>query len=94
VSSYERGSRLEELVDLTKELTEEFPEFPAGSVMRCVARVVWHERRLGTREDQLADRSAAEARRLLTERRTGAGHPAVRHVHAGHHARAHAALSA
>ncbi|HET7430160.1 MAG TPA: hypothetical protein VFJ89_01530 [Nocardioides sp.] len=40
MSSQERGPRLEDLVDLTVRLTTDFPEIPAGSVMRCVARVV------------------------------------------------------
>jgi hypothetical protein len=78
MSTYERGSRLEELVDLSVQLAEEFPEFPAGSVMRCVARVVWQQRRLGTRDDLLADRSAEEARRLLADRL--AGHPSRLHT--------------
>lgn len=81
MSSYERASRLEELVDLSVQLAEEFPEFPAGSVMRCVARVVWQQRRLGTGDELLADRSAQEARRLLAERL--AGHPSrLRSSHA------------
>jgi hypothetical protein len=82
MSSYERGTRLEELVDLTVRLTTEFPEYPAGSVMRCVARVVWQQRRLGTPDVLLATRSEVVARRLLTERLTGVPAPATRAAHA------------
>jgi hypothetical protein len=82
MSSYERGQRLEELVDLTVRLTMEFPEFPAGSVMRCVARVVWQQRRLGVPDGLLAGLSEELARQVLTERLTGRLFSAARHPQA------------
>jgi len=34
----------DELMSLTLRMVGEYPEFPAGSVMRCVARAVRHAR--------------------------------------------------
>lgn len=56
------------LLDLTVRLSREFPELPAGSVMRCVARVVRSERRHGVPEASLASTSEARARSVLRRR--------------------------
>lgn len=71
-----------QLLEVTVRLAEEFPDLPAGSVMRCVARVVWQQRRLGTPDVLLTSRSEDVARRLLTERLTGVPAPATRAAHA------------
>jgi hypothetical protein len=58
------------LLELTVRLTEEFPDLPAGSVMRCVARVVRSERRHGVPEDLLPSRTEVAARSVLRRRST------------------------
>lgn len=59
-----------QLLEVTVRLAEEFPDLPAGSVMRCVARVVRSERRHGVPEDLLPARAEATARSVLRRRRT------------------------
>jgi len=59
-----------QLLELTVRLTQEFPELPAGSVMRCVARVARSERRHGVPEDVLPARTEATARSVLRRRCT------------------------
>jgi hypothetical protein len=59
-----------QLLDLTVRLAEEFPDLPAGSVMRCVARVVRSERRHGVPEGVLPARTEATARLVLRRRCT------------------------
>jgi hypothetical protein len=56
------------LLDVTVRLTAEFPELPAGSVMRCLARVARTERCRGVPEHLLATRSEARARSVLRRR--------------------------
>ncbi len=60
--------RQAQLLELTVRLAEEFPDLPAGSVMRCVARVVRSERRHGVAEDLLPARAGAAARSVLRRR--------------------------
>jgi hypothetical protein len=67
-STYARTVRLEELVELSLRLASEFPEYPPGSVMRCVARVAWSQRRVVGLGDPLAVRCEVVARRLLSAR--------------------------
>jgi hypothetical protein len=57
-----------QLLELTVRLTAEFPDLPAGSVMRCVARVVRSERRHGVAEDLLPARTEIAARGVLRRR--------------------------
>jgi len=57
-----------QLLELTVRLTEEFPDLPAGSVMRCVARVVRSERRHGVPDDVLPARAEARVRGMLRRR--------------------------
>ena len=59
----------DELMSLTIRLVEEYPEMPAGSVMRCVARAVRRTVVAGTPGDQVPA-EAERAARLALERRT------------------------
>ena len=69
MSLAEIRDRQAQLLELTVRLAEEFPDLPAGSVMRCVARVVRSECRHGVAEDVLAARAEATARSVLRRRR-------------------------
>jgi hypothetical protein len=60
----------DDLFVLTIRLTEEYPEIPAGSVMRCVARVL--------RQARLAGRPARDAERGDGADLTVGPHPAFR----------------
>lgn len=67
----------DELLGVTVRLIEEFPEVPAGSVMRLVGRVVRSARWTGVPQDLLAEESERTSRILLTRRSLGAADLAI-----------------
>jgi hypothetical protein len=58
----------DDLFVLTIRLTEEYPEIPAGSVMRCVARVLRQARLAGVPPEMLSAETARTSRLVLTRR--------------------------
>jgi hypothetical protein len=58
----------DDLVDLMVRMTEEYPELPAGSVMRCVARAVLRARMTGTPHEHVGVEAERTARLVLAER--------------------------
>jgi hypothetical protein len=59
----------DELMSLTMRMVGEYPELPAGSVMRCVARAVLRATMAGTPQPLVAG-EAEHAARLALARRT------------------------
>jgi hypothetical protein len=57
-----------ELMSLTVRMVGEYPQFPAGSVMRCVSRAVRHAVVSGTPPDQIPGDAERAARRVLAGR--------------------------
>lgn len=57
-----------ELMSLTVRMVGEYPQFPAGSVMRCVARAVRHALVAGVAPDQIPVDAERAARRVLAGR--------------------------
>jgi len=62
----------DELLGVTVRLIEQFPQVPAGSVMRLVGRVVHGARWTGVPPDLLPVETERTARILLTRRCSGA----------------------
>ena len=58
----------DDLVELMVRMTEDYPELPAGSVMRCVARAVRRARMRGTAPEHLGVEAERTARLALAER--------------------------
>lgn len=58
----------DDLFTLTIRLTEEYPEIPAGSVMRCVARLLRHARLAGVPEQELTTETERTSRLILARR--------------------------
>ncbi|MGD9959524.1 hypothetical protein [Nocardioides sp.] len=61
----------DELMELTIRLVDEFPDFPAGSVMRCVARAARRALSAGVPGHQVSTQTERTARLALTTRLTG-----------------------
>lgn len=57
-----------ELMSLTVRMVGEYPQFPAGSVMRCVARAVRHAMVSGVPFDHIPADAERAARRVLARR--------------------------
>jgi hypothetical protein len=68
----------DDLVSLMVRMTDEYPELPAGSVMRCVARAVRRAWMAGVPREQVAEEAERTARIALTERLVVAGPVRVR----------------
>lgn len=60
----------DELMSLTLRMVDAYPEYPAGSVMRCVARAVRRAWMVGTPHEQIPARAEHAARRALARRNT------------------------
>ena len=58
----------DELMSLTLRMVGEHPEYPPGSVMRCVARAVRRAVMVGTPREQIPSRAERAARRALAGR--------------------------
>jgi hypothetical protein len=58
----------EELMSLTVRMVGEYPELPAGSVMRCVARAARHAVIAGTPRNQIPGEAERTARLALAGR--------------------------
>lgn len=58
----------EKLMSLTLRMVTEYPDYPAGSVMRCVARAVRRAFMAGTPREQIPARVEHAARRALAGR--------------------------
>jgi hypothetical protein len=65
--SYAVGVR-DDLVALMVRMTEEYPELPAGSVMRCVARAVRRARMAGFAREHVGVEAERAARLALAQR--------------------------
>lgn len=65
--TYAVGVR-DDLVALMVRMTEEYPELPAGSVMRCVARAVRRTRMSGVAREHIGVEAERAARRALAQR--------------------------
>ena len=65
----------DELMSLTLRLVGEYPEVPAGSVMRCVARAVRRALRSSTPPGQIPTLAEHDARNALAGRFTSPGEP-------------------
>ena len=62
----------DELMSLTVRMVGEYPEFPAGSVMRCVGRAVRGALLAGTPREQIPAHVERAARELLARRHSRA----------------------
>ena len=62
-------------MSLTLRLVGEYPEYPAGSVMRCVARAVRRALTVGTPREQVPARAEHAARQALAGRNPGSVGP-------------------
>jgi hypothetical protein len=58
----------DELLSLTVRMGEEYSEFPAGSVMRCVARSIRQAHRAGVPRETLPAEAERRARQVLDGR--------------------------
>jgi len=68
MTAHETRSVNEALLVLAEELTAEYVDIPAGSVLRCLARAVRHARLWGCPPEHLDTTAAATARWMLAER--------------------------
>jgi len=61
----------DELVSLTLRMVDDYPELPAGSVMRCVARAVRLALAAGAAGEEIPAEAERTARHALARRSTG-----------------------
>jgi hypothetical protein len=68
----------DELLDIAEQLTAEYADIPAGSVLRCLARSVRVARSWGCPAEHLTATSAATTRWVLAQRGRPQGVPQTR----------------